>query len=84
MCAFPYAFIIRIIRNEWTCLSTMVDGASLKEIRQEILLEVYQSVQFGELCFKYIKISINKDGEKKRKPPWYESKNIWVWFHIKF
>lgn len=47
----------------------MVDGASLKEIRQEILLEVYQTVQFGELCFTYIKILINKDGEKKRKPP---------------
>ena len=47
----------------------MVDGASLKEIRQEILLEVYQTVQFGELCFTYIKILISKDGEKKRKPP---------------
>lgn len=45
----------------------MVDGASLKEIRQEILLEIYQSVQFWELCFKYIKISINKDGRKKEK-----------------
>ena len=78
MHAFPYAFIIRIIRNEWIYLSTMVDGASLKEIRQEILLEVYQTVQFGELCFTYIKILINKDGEKKRKPPWYESKNTWV------
>lgn len=46
----------------------MVDKLAERDT-QEILLEIYQSGQFWELCFKYIKISINKDGRKKRKPP---------------